>query len=52
MIAILKPETLGCFAVRPVFTVLGRDPRTVPTAEIRDVPVRMTIVGGETVWEA
>jgi predicted amidohydrolase YtcJ len=31
--------------------VLGRDPRAVPEDELRDVPVDLTVVGGEVVWE-
>ncbi len=33
-------------------TVLGEDPRAVEPTRIREVPVRMTIIGGETVWSA
>jgi predicted amidohydrolase YtcJ len=34
------------------FTVLGADPRAVPPETIRDIPVTMTIVGGEVRWSA
>lgn len=33
-------------------TVLGADPRSVEPEAIRDIPVRMTIVGGEVRWSA
>jgi len=31
--------------------VLGRDPWEAPLDELRDVPVDMTVIGGEVVWE-
>ena len=31
--------------------VLSADLRTVPVKELRDLPVSMTVVGGEVVWE-
>ncbi len=33
------------------FTVLARDPRTCPPDEIAAIPVRMTWIGGESVYE-
>jgi predicted amidohydrolase YtcJ len=33
------------------FVILGRDILTVPTEEIKDIPIDATIVGGKTVYE-
>jgi len=32
--------------------VLSDDPTGVPTEQIKDIKVEMTIIGGEVVWEA
>jgi predicted amidohydrolase YtcJ len=34
------------------FTVLAHDPATIPSNEIAQTPVRMTVIGGEIVYEA
>ena len=33
------------------FAVLSADVRTVPVKELRDLPIAMTVVGGEVVYE-
>jgi predicted amidohydrolase YtcJ len=33
-------------------TVLGDDPASVPVTEIRHIPVDMTVVGGQVMFEA
>ena len=34
------------------FTVLGQDPTTVDPFTIKDIPIEMTVVGGETIYES
>lgn len=31
--------------------LLSRNPLQVPTAEIKDITVQMTVIGGKVVWE-
>jgi hypothetical protein len=37
---------------RSDITVLAQSPLEVPSAEIKDLPVLMTMIGGETMWVA